>query len=157
MRKTLGDWNDETREDHFRDGLNKLMKDQCPDVGYVCEGSCGVAITDFRGAMEKMFEVPFWKKRLQFDGDNYNPLFRISADGTQQGEMFSRSIEVVGVSCLNLPKELHQNVNFYVPLATVPMVESKGSMERFLSSLYKTMDDCKKISIPTSNGESCTL
>ena len=112
-------------------------------------GDQGLSI---RGAMEKMFAVPFWTTKLSFEGGNYNPLYRISADGTQQGEMFSRSIEVVGVSCLNLPKGLHQNVNFYIPLATVPMVESKGSMERFLSSLYKTIDACKMISVPTSNG-----
>ena len=154
MRKTLGEWCESTSEKAFRDSLNKLMKEKCPEVGYACEGSCGVVIKDFRSAMEKLMLVPFWRDKFNFEGDNYHPLFRVSADGTQRGEMFSQSVEVVGVSCMNLPKELHQNVNFYIPLAAVPMVESKGSMERFLSALYTSIDQCKSILVPTSNGAS---
>lgn len=147
MRKTLSEWSENVQEERFRSALESLMRDKCPDVGFVAEGSSGVAITDFQDAMERLMKVPFWKEKLKFDESSRftNLLFRISADGTQLGEMFAHSLEVVGVSLLNLPVELRQNVYFYLALATVPMTESKSTMERFLSDLYNSIDGCKSL------------
>jgi len=120
MRKTLGEWSENVQEEKFRSALECLMDKGCPDVGFVAEGSSGVAIKDFRDAMERLMRVPFWKEKLKFDeSSNFtNLLFRISADGTQLGEMFAHSLEVVGVSLLDLPVELRIRQN-------VPMTESK--------------------------------
>lgn len=68
MRATLKEWSEPSYEDKFTKGLNKLLIDYCPTVEFVTTGSCGIAITDFRDAMEKLFRVPFWKAKLRFEG-----------------------------------------------------------------------------------------
>ena len=161
MRVTLSDWTEGSNpEKKFSDGLEGLMGPKgdgsrdCPKVNFVYPGSCGVSITNFRDAMEKWFRVPFWQKKMTFDGEHKkHPLFRISADGVQAGEMFVHDMEIVGVTCLNMDVELLQNVSAYMPLAVVPMQESKGGFERFLNQLYASLDATTEVAVPTEAGE----
>lgn len=149
LRKTLRTWSHCVLEEKFRDALNKKMREECPEVDFVTEGSAGVGIKCAREAMEKLLKLPFWRNKIRIDEAKHKKLlWRVSADGTEQGEMFAHSLEIVGVTCVNLEIEYLQNFHFYIPVAAIPMVESKSTMERNLLKLYTSFDKCTKISIP---------
>ena len=62
--------------------------------------------------------------------------------------MFVYNLEITGMTILNLKTQFLQSVNFYVPLAVIPMQESKSNMERFLFELYNDIDATESIRIP---------
>jgi hypothetical protein len=48
LRRRLAPWSEKVQEEEFRCVLNRMLKEHCPHVDFVAEGSSGVAITDFR-------------------------------------------------------------------------------------------------------------
>ena len=112
-------------EDVFRDALNLIMTKHCPAVSWATADTSGVCIQNFQDAVEQLFRSKFWNEKMDFSGPKRRPLIRISSDGTQAGEMFVYNLEITGMTILNLKTRFLQSVNFYVPLAVIPMQESK--------------------------------
>jgi hypothetical protein len=135
-------------EDVFRDALNLIMTKHCPAVSWATADTSGVCIQNFQDAVEQLFRSKFWNEKMDFSGPKRRPLIRISSDGTQAGEMFVYNLEITGMTILNLKTQFLQSVNFYVPLAVIPMQESKSNMERFLFGLYNDIDTTESIRIP---------
>ena len=135
-------------EDVFRDALNMLMTKRCPAVSWATADTPGVCIQNFQDCVEQLFNSQFWNEKMDFSGPKRRPLIRISSDGTQAGEMFVYNLEITGLTILNLKTQFLQSVNFYVPLAVIPMQESKSNMERFLFGLYNDIDTTESIRIP---------
>jgi hypothetical protein len=100
--KLLKFWSVQYREIDLRDSLQFKMINECPTVEFVAKDCPGVAFVDFTAAMNRLLSVPFWSSKCDFDSEGKTtPLIRISADGTQAGEMFTWNLEVVGATLLN--------------------------------------------------------
>ena len=80
-------------ERSFRSALEIKMGEGCPSVDFVIPNSSGVCVTDFSDAMTRLLEHEHWQQYLSFN-DSTEPVFRISSDGTQSGEMFTWNLEL---------------------------------------------------------------
>jgi hypothetical protein len=137
-------WSVKYDEKNFRETLQCKMLTQCPKVDFVAPECPGVAFVDFIKTMNSLLAVPFWSDKCDFDSEGKEtPLIRISADGTQAGEMFTWNLEVVGATILNTHVRL-----FYSKYGSLDAVLQVSSVSAILCAL----GTCANARIQGGNG-----